>query len=80
MLKASGVVRGVPDLLIFDPPPLREAVGVALELKREKGGSVSPEQQRWLQELNARGWVAIVARGAADALRQLRELGFEVRT
>lgn len=78
-LVASGMVAGVPDLLIFDRPPNRpEAVGVALELKRAKGGKVSEAQQRWLVALADRGWVAIVAHGAAEALSKLQELGYPV--
>jgi hypothetical protein len=62
----------VPDVLIFEP--LAGHVGVAIELKRVKGGKVSPEQERWLGWLRARGWCAFVARGADEAMARLEEL------
>lgn len=67
----GGLKRGVPDLLVFDGP--KGYAGVAIELKRARGGTVRPEQARWLAELRQRGWLAIVARGAADAIRQIEE-------
>jgi len=75
--KRLGVKPGVPDLLIFDRPPLYpEHVGVAIELKRQKGGRVTPEQTAWLEHLKARGWAVAVCRGAMEAIRFLQELGF----
>ena len=71
-LARSGVSPGVPDVLIFEP--LAGHVGVAIELKRVKGGKVSPEQARWLEWLRARGWCAFVARGADEAMARLEEL------
>ena len=78
MLAMSGVQAGVPDLLIFDPPPCGGYVGVALELKRRKGGRVTPRQKRWLRLLADRKWLAVVAKGSHDALEQLREAGYAV--
>lgn len=76
LMRASGVKSGVPDVLVFDPPPaLDKARGVALELKA-RGGALGPEQREWLSALGALGWVTIVAWGAADAERQLRGLGY----
>ena len=77
MLKASGTVAGVPDLLIFDPPPVGGFVGVALELKT-LGGRVSKVQKAWLEDLKNRGWASLVARGYMDAVSQLQKLGYEV--
>jgi len=76
-LKALGVKAGVPDLLIFERPPARpDAVGVAIEMKRAKGGRVSAEQQRWLAHLERQGWVVAVCQGAGEAVELLRGLGF----
>ncbi len=75
--KRLGVKPGVPDILIFDRPPLYpENVGVAIELKRQKGGRVTPEQIAWLEDLKARGWAVAVCQGAMEAIRVLQELGF----
>ena len=77
-LKMSGVERGVPDLLIFDPPPLHpEKSGVALELK-VKGGTVSDDQRRWLKRLGDRNWITLVCYGASEALEELCRLGYGV--
>lgn len=79
--KRLGVQAGLPDILIFDRPPLYpENVGVAIELKRQKGGRVTPEQTAWLEDLKARGWVVAVCRGAMEAIRFLQEVGFGGRT
>jgi len=81
-LRSSGVQRGVPDLLIFDPPPaLPGKVGTALEMKREGGrmSNVTKEQVVWLDRLEARGWVSLVGFGADDATHKLQALGYEVK-
>lgn len=48
---------------------------VYIELKRQKGGSLSPEQKARIPRLEAAGYRVIVARGAVDAVNQLRKLG-----
>ena len=53
-------------------------VGIAIEMKRTRGGTLSPEQKRWRGWLTARGWLAIVAKGADDGLRQIDEALKEV--
>ena len=81
-LKTTGCKKGTPDILIFDPVRLHGPksvplyVGCALELKRKAGGKVSPEQRQWLQALEQRGWVAIVAKGAGEAISMLQSLGY----
>jgi hypothetical protein len=80
-LKKGGVEKGVPDLLIFDSPPFRpDKVGVALEMKREKSvpSAVRKEQREWLEKLEERGWISIVGKGAKHALKELRELGYDI--
>jgi hypothetical protein len=77
-LQEAGCKPGVPDLLLFSPPS-GEATGwrgCAVEMKREKGGVVSPEQVAWLDALEALGWKVIVAHGADEAIRRLREIGY----
>lgn len=48
---------------------------IYIELKRQKGGSLSPEQKARIPRLEAAGYRVIVARGAVDAVDQLRKLG-----
>ena len=59
-LKAEGVSKGVPDLYI---PVWR----VWVEMKRQKGSAVSPEQKDWHQYLESCGDCVILAKGCAHA-------------
>lgn len=82
-LKAQGVKAGVPDILIFTPPPSGVGVGLALELKRPQGygkprGRVSAHQRVWLEELRALGWRAEVAYGYDHALEILKSSGYDL--
>ena len=60
-----GVKPGVPDLYL--PIKRGEYYGLFVELKRQKGGVVSPYQRYWLQKLRAEGYAAEVCRGCNDA-------------
>lgn len=71
----EGVQRGVPDLVIIDRPVGQE-VGTVVEVKRAKGGVVSPEQRQWLEAFSRLGWRAEIACGLADLLRILCECGY----
>ena len=66
MLKAEGVSAGFPDLGLF---VARNGFhGLFIELKRRGGGRVSPEQNDWIERLQAQGYKAAIAFGAADAI------------
>ena len=78
-LKAQGVTKGIPDLLIIDKPPNKpEVVGIALELTRASGklSDIRPEQLEWLALFEERGWLSAVAYGADAAVDWLKSLGF----
>lgn len=82
-LKAQGVKAGVPDILIFTPPPTGVGSGLALELKRDAGygrqrGRLSTHQRIWLEELRALGWRAEVVYGLDHALEILRSCGYDL--
>lgn len=62
-LKAIGQSKGFPDYLIIVNDKL-----IAIEMKREKGGKVSPEQQDWLDALAKVGVDGYVAHGANEAM------------
>jgi hypothetical protein len=81
LLKASGTVAGVPDILIFDETPAGDHVGTALEMKRidGKASNVTKHQRYWMLELEKRNWLCLVGFGASDALTKLRQAGYEVR-
>ena len=63
-MKATGVVKGVPDLFV-------PAWHLWVEMKRTKGGSLSPEQKDWIAYLESVGFCCIVGKGADDAKRQI---------
>lgn len=78
-LKREGTKAGVPDVLIFTPPPnARGYRGMAIELKRARGGTVSPEQEQWLSDLRECRWAALVATGASTAIKYLEEWGYSI--
>lgn len=73
---AMGVENGVPDLLIFSEVPGRpEIPGVAIEMKKQ-GEKPDPDQRKWLERLQSRGWLAYYCCSAAEAIKVLVDLGF----
>ena len=63
--KAEGVKSGVPDICL---PAARGGYhGLYIELKRVKGGRVSPAQQGWIAALRDQGYCACVCKGWDDA-------------
>ena len=65
-MKREGVSPGVPDLYC---PEWRMWV----EMKRQKGGRLSADQQDWIGYLESIGDTVIVGKGAEDASRQVIE-------
>jgi len=65
-LKAEGVVPGVPDLFVPE-------WSLWVEMKRSKGGRLSPDQRQVIAYLEGIGHSVIVGHGAEDASRQLIE-------
>jgi hypothetical protein len=64
-LKAEGVCSGVPDLFI-------PAWKTWIEMKRQKGGTVSQEQKDWTLYLQGLGYKVFICKGAEDAKDQIR--------
>lgn len=64
-MKATGYVKGFPDLFIYEA---RHGYnGLAIELKTEKGVA-SPEQKQWQQKLIERGYQAHICKGFDAAI------------
>lgn len=61
-VKRGGYVKGIPDLLWFEPSADGQYVGLAIELKTSKGRP-SAEQLEWCRGLQERGWKAVVSKG-----------------
>jgi len=60
-LKQQGVRAGVPDLCL---PVARDGChGLYIEMKRLKGGRVSPEQLGWIEALKVEGYMVALCQG-----------------
>jgi len=64
-LKAEGVRKGVPDLFI-------PAWNLWIEMKRTKGGSLSPDQKDWISYLESVGHTVIVGKGWQAAIEAVK--------
>ena len=64
-LKAEGVKPGVPDL--FLPVPRNGVRGLFIEIKRRKGGRLSPEQHDWRDFLLSQGYGVEICKGWEEA-------------
>lgn len=67
--KAQGVRCGVPDYLLITPDKI-----IFIEMKRKKGGCVSPEQKQWIAAIQQAGGYATVTKGAEQAIEYLEGL------
>lgn len=68
--KRNGLKKGVPDIIF--PFNNKHYNGLYIELKRVKGGIVSNEQKRFLNYLNSQGYLAVICKGADEALSQIK--------
>lgn len=67
LLVKEGVVAGVPDLFI-------PAWGIWVEMKRQKGGRLSPDQEGMIAYLESIGHRVVVGFGALDASDKLLQM------
>jgi hypothetical protein len=67
-LKAMGVKRGVPDVLIFETN--KQYNGMAIELKAKKN-KATPEQLEWIEQLTKRGWYCIVSNDLDQVIKEI---------
>ncbi len=65
-IKAEGGEPGVPDLFI-------PAWNLWIEMKRTKGGRLSPDQKDWIAYLRTAGHYAIVCNGWQAAMEAVKE-------
>ena len=70
-MKRTGYVKGFPDLFIYEPR--NEYKGLAIEMKKEKGGVASPEQKRWQEQLRNRGYASYICKGNEEAIKVIDE-------
>lgn len=60
----AGLRAGFPDLAI-----IANGTFFCIEMKRQKGGTVSPQQKEWHEALNAAGVPTYVCKGFEEARR-----------
>ncbi|MBQ6344111.1 MAG: VRR-NUC domain-containing protein [Anaerolineaceae bacterium] len=68
---AEGLRPGVPDICL--PVASRQCHALYIEMKRIKGGRISPEQKAWINMLTRAGNLAVVCYGAASAKSVIME-------
>ncbi len=64
-LKSEGLKPGVPDLCLA--VARGGAHGLYIEMKRTKGGRVSPQQAAWLEKLAHEGYATAICKGWEQA-------------
>lgn len=69
-LKLEGVKPGVPDIML--PVAKRGYHGLFIEMKRIKGGSLSPKQKDWFTWLKKQGYIPLRANGAKEAINIIK--------
>lgn len=70
-MKRTGYVKGFPDLFIYEPN--QDYKGLAIEMKKEKGGVASPEQKWWQEQLRNRGYASYICKGSEKAIKVIDE-------
>lgn len=63
-LRSQGHYKGIADMTVLLP----KGRAIFIEMKRIKGGVVSPEQKKWLKDLQDLGYPAKVCYGADEAI------------
>tara|TARA_R100000005_G_C5001369_1_gene208560 strand:+ start:4894 stop:5307 length:414 start_codon:yes stop_codon:yes gene_type:complete len=64
--KASGYVKGFPDLQICYPT--KKSSGLFLEIKKDKKSYASKSQKEWIEYLNNVGYTAVVCKGYDECM------------
>ena len=71
----EGLRKGFPDMIVICPCGDGKKRLLAIEMKRIKGGVLSPEQKDWINEINECEQAgAYCCRGADEAIRLMSEL------
>jgi hypothetical protein len=75
-LKRLGTKAGVPDLFFCSPQ--QGYPGLYIEMKRLRGGRLSPEQKRWIDRLTKQGYKVATCEGAQAAKKTIMDyFGFK---
>lgn len=68
-MKASGYVKGFPDLQIMHPTKRHH--GMFIELKADKKSYPTKEQKEWIEKLNKLGYYAVICKGFDSAIEEI---------
>ncbi|VTU44923.1 VRR-NUC domain-containing protein [Variovorax sp. RA8] len=71
-MRAMGVRKGVVDWILPFPSPAGRYTGLAIEVKSHRG-TVSDEQQDFLDDAAAAGWLAAVARSSDEFVKVVEQ-------
>lgn len=67
--KKTGYRKGFPDLFIYEPNNYH---GIAIEIKT-KTGRATKEQLKWIDDLNKRGYYAVVCKGFDECVSTIKK-------
>lgn len=67
-MKQQGTSKGFPDYIVITRRGVK-----AIELKRVKGSTVTPEQREWVQALTDAGLETRICKGAGEAIAFIEE-------
>lgn len=70
-MRYLGVHSGIPDHIVLIPNRVGGFYTVFVEMKRQKGGTISDEQYKWVHALICAGNYATVCEGAEEAIKYL---------
>ena len=68
-----GLSKGFPDLIILEKNKSKTHEVLFIEMKRQKGGKLKPEQEEWIQKLDDKDYCVGVAKGCESAVRILQK-------
>lgn len=68
-LKKIGMRPGFPDLFVLRPTERHH--GLAIEMKRTKGGTLTDRQKAWIMRLNQLGYKAVCCHGFEEAKQEI---------
>lgn len=77
-LKQEGMKRGVPDNCL--PVARGKYHGLYIELKRIRGGQISEDQRKWIDDLSMQGYKAVICRGWNEAANVIEDYLNEKQT
>lgn len=70
-LKRMGMSKGFPDLIVLARNKSQTHEVLFIEMKRQKGGTVQPEQKEWIKTLDESGYCVGIAYGCESAINIL---------